>query len=77
MAKKKGKDEGGVLIRGADGRLYFISKTELKQYALSPKHQSRVAKAPTRKHAAKALSDIGVISSDSASVFRVSVRGGR
>jgi hypothetical protein len=80
MAKKKRKDEGGMLIRGADGRLYFISKTELKQYALSPKQHRAVAKAP-RKHVAKTLkdtlNDLARLASDSASVFRVSVRGGR
>ncbi len=49
-AKTKGKttadtrtrEEGGVLFRGADGNLYFITNSVLKECRLSPKEQDDV-----------------------------------
>ena len=61
MTKKQGKPEG-YLIRGVDGRLYYISDTNLQQYAIQPKHHKAVANA---RRKAKALQEIGVATSDS------------
>ena len=71
MTTKKGKP-AGVLIRGADGKLYFISKAHLKQFALPAKHQRIVGKA---RNKGKALQDIGVATSDN--VSRANVLGSR
>jgi hypothetical protein len=61
MATKKGKP-GGYLIRGADGWLYFINETKLKQFALKPEDQKTVAKA---RRKAKTLMELGLATSDS------------
>ncbi len=66
MATKKGKPEG-YLIRGADGRLYFIHDTKLKQYALKPAQQQKVAKA---RRKSTALRDLGLANSDSVPFLR-------
>jgi hypothetical protein len=71
MTKKKGKP-AGVLIRGADGKLYFIPDAQLKQFALPPKHQEIVSKA---RHKGKALLDIALATSDN--VSRANVLGSR
>lgn len=75
VAKRKKKDGPGTLIRGADGRLYYLTDSNLKKYAtrISPKDQRKVTRAP-RKRLGKLLKDIGIANSDSVSRARVGPR---
>jgi hypothetical protein len=72
VKRKKKTPEGGTLVRGADGRLYFISDSKLRRYAkrIPPRDERKVARA-SGKRLAKALKDIKVMSSEVASVSSV------
>ncbi len=67
MAATTGKP-AGILVRGADGKHYFIPGKHLKQFALPAKHQQALAKA---RHKGKVLKDIGVATSDNVSSANV------
>jgi hypothetical protein len=73
VAKKKKKGAPGTLIRGADGRLYYITDRQLKRFAIPKKHQAKVAKTPPRR-LAEVLKDIGIANSDSVSRAKASPR---
>jgi hypothetical protein len=73
VAKQKKKGVPGTLIRGADGRLYYITDRQLKRFAIPKKHQAKVAKTPS-KRLADVLQDIGVANSDSVSRAKASAR---
>jgi hypothetical protein len=77
MAKTQRKQQGAVLIHGADGRLYFISKDVLKEHKLSPQDHKKVVKKAPGKTLSSVLRDIGRMKSDAALVSSVSVRDPR
>ena len=73
--KKKKKGDPGTLIRGADGRLYYITDKKLKKHAkrILPKDQTKVARASGKRLAA-VLQEIGVANSEAVSRARASER---
>ena len=73
VPKQKKKGVPGTLIRGADGRLYYITDRQLKRFAIPKKHQAKLARTPSKRVAA-VLKDIGVANSDSVSRARVGPR---
>ncbi len=64
--KTKASQEGGVLFRGADGNLYFITDSDLQQYRLKPADQKNV-ESGLRKAFAGCIQAAGVSASDSVS----------
>lgn len=65
-AKPKASKEGGVLFRGADGFLYFIKSSALRQYKLSP-DEKRKMESSLRKAFAASIQAAGVSASDTVS----------
>ena len=65
-AKPKGGKEGGVLFRGADGNLYFITENALEQYRLPPDEKRKI-ESGLRKAFSACIQAAGVSASDSVS----------
>ncbi len=66
MTKKRGKEEDGMLLRGPDGNLYFISAVDLRKYKLSPQQKTCVERC-LHESLIRCVKDCTVSASDSAS----------
>ncbi len=64
--KPKGAQEGGVLFRGPDGKLYFITKTALNQFRLPPNEAAKL-ETGLSKALSSCVKTAGVSASDSVS----------
>jgi hypothetical protein len=64
--KPKSAQEGGVLFRGPDGKLYFITKTALAQYRLPPDEAAKL-ETGLSKALPSCIKAAGVSASDSVS----------